>query len=99
MFRLVRALAMPATLSVVLSACASLDTRGLPRCSSLDRRPLNSDLWSWEASSPTARAEAGALVANYLPTPEGRPAAVKAIVEHTSAEEPRWDIGASEEEC
>lgn len=37
--------------AIMLSSCGALhiENRGLPKCSGLDRRPLNGDLWDWES--------------------------------------------------
>lgn len=101
MLKLTRALAASALMTLTLSACASIETRGLPKCSGHDRRPLNADLWAWEQSQPRARSDSRqqGRPLGYAPTANPRPDALDAITNLASVDRPRWNIAASDASC
>ena len=93
----VRVLTLSATLSVALSACASIETKDLPKCSGQDRRPLNGDLWQWNETQPSAPLEGEPL---RFAAASRRPASmdvISGVVARGGA--PRWNIAASEQDC
>lgn len=96
MFRVLRSLVLPATVLLVLSGCASIQSRDLPKCSGNDRRPMNADLWNWDSTTPD---DAGGLMKPYAPIPSAKPAGVQAIEAMNNDGEPRWNVAASEEPC
>lgn len=102
MYKFVRKLALPATLILALTACASFGDRDLPRCSGHDRRPLNSDLWGWETSSPASGedvAPAVPAVLGYAPVRAQRPPGTEVIEATIPEEPPGWNVAASKEPC
>lgn len=78
---------------LVLAGCASIENRGLPKCSGNDRRPLNADLWAWSEGAPTAPPTI--MQFGLIPTP--RPGFALGAV--SGAIEPEWNIAASERAC
>lgn len=101
MLKLSRALAASALMTLALSACASIETRDLPKCSGHDRRPLNADLWTWEHSQPRAPSDTHRSDPSmgFAPTEKPQPAALDRINNLASVDEPRWDMAASEASC
>lgn len=99
--KLSRALAASALMTLTLSACASIETRSVPKCSGHDRRPLNADLWAWQDTQPSTREDADQpdLAMRYTPMRKQAPDALHGINELASVDQPRWDIAASEASC
>lgn len=96
---LFRTLTLSATLTLALSACASIETKGLPKCSGQDRRPLNGDLWQWQESKPVARSQAEAAPMNFAAT-HAQPASVAAINQVIAQDgAPQWNVAASLQPC
>lgn len=95
-----RALTLSATLSLALNACASIETKGLPKCSGQDRRPLNGDLWQWQDAQPSSWSQVEAEPMEFAEAYARRPASVTALNRIVAREgAPRWDIAASEQHC
>lgn len=77
----------------VLAGCASIENRGLPKCSGNDRRPLNSDLWASGDGAPAAPATVMQFGPITMPRPDSALGAVSGV------NEPEWNIAASEQAC
>lgn len=98
MLKFFRALTASATMILALSACATIETKGLPKCSGHDRRPLNADLWAWQETAPEDPPAESAPALKYSAEPgEVQSAALVAI--ETATSKPRWNIAASEKPC
>ncbi|SDF74708.1 hypothetical protein SAMN05216337_107115 [Bradyrhizobium brasilense] len=99
--RIFRALALAGVAGSILTGCSSIATDGLPRCSGVERRPLNSDLWEWQQSPPAA----AIAPSDAPPSPkalgfaEEQPASPIAESLLVAAVAPRWDIEASYRRC
>ncbi|MCM2505656.1 hypothetical protein NDN16_18475 [Aureimonas altamirensis] len=93
MSRIIRYAVAPALIMTVLAGCASIENRGLPKCSGNDRRPLNADLWAWSEGEPSAPA----TVMQFGPIPTPRPDSALGAV--SGVVEPEWNIAASERAC
>lgn len=99
MSSLFRALTLSATLALALSACASIETKGLPKCSGQDRRPLNADLWQQQEAKPDALSQGSAAPMNFVAT-RAHSTSVAAIDRATVQDgTPRWNITASLQPC
>ncbi|MBB3948413.1 hypothetical protein GGQ73_004400 [Rhizobium skierniewicense] len=91
-------LALPAMAVFVLSACTTIEEKGLPKCSGSDRRPLNADLWD-SATPPTSGSEIGSALKPYSPVETNKPASVAAIETATGSAASQWNVAASEKPC
>jgi iron uptake system EfeUOB component EfeO/EfeM len=99
MHRKIAKLALPAMAVFALSACTTIEERGLPKCSGTDRRPLNADLWDSAAPAQTSGSDISSALKPYSSIETDKPASVQAIETATAASPSRWNVAASEKPC
>jgi len=87
-----------ALILLTLSACATVETKGLPKCSGHDRRPLNADLWNWKEAKPGERGPQVQPL-NFSLSPAQTPST--AAIEHVVVldDQPRWNSVQSLRPC
>lgn len=97
-------------IALTLSGCANIATKGVPRCTGVERRPLNADLWDWQATKPATAPKLTATtatprsdpidpdaVAIMLYAPERAPSPIELQIRNAS--DARWNVAASYERC
>jgi len=87
------------SLCLALGACASIETRGLAKCSGKDRRPLNSDLWQWYEQQPASGSQEAIQPLQFVQTNFSSPAATAIDQAISQDRKSRWNIEKSLEKC
>jgi len=86
-------------LCVALGGCATIETRGLAKCSGKDRRPLNGDLWQWYEQQPVSGAQEAVQPLQFVQTNFSSPAMAAIDQAISQDEQARWNIEKSLEKC
>jgi len=86
-------------LCLALGGCATIETRGLAKCSGKDRRPLNSDLWQWYEQQPVAAAQDANQPLQFVQTNFSSPAENAIDQAMTQDKNSSWNIKKSLEQC